>query len=1201
MSRWLKISLISVAVIFGLLLLSMLVVPWQIKKQGSNWVSENTDRTLTIEKAFFNPFTLTVELSGTKLTEQNSDQPFVKFKRLMLSGSVMSIMKQAVILDRVELDEPFVNIELLGKQEFNFSDFTRLGSNNSEPTPTEAKKPFHFSLNNIVLSNGSVDFTDQTSEKKSQHQIRELVLSVPFIGNIPYLTDDYVEPLLHMLLNGAEIRADGQLKPFKDSLETKLFLSLDNADLAYYAFHSPVPLPIEIKQGMLDCEIDLSYRVSSNDEPKLLLGGELALSDIDLRELDGSELFRMPTLILDLDWADLFTQDFNLVSLDIYDPQFYVDRDSSGRWNFQRIAPAKETASPAAKEKTEENETAGRLPLLTIAKLALIDGQVHYRDDFVPGGFSEEIRMINLELNNLSTHLQQKTAATLKLQTDREFTTAISGEFGINPTTALMDLNAEQFSLKPYYPYLEGLLTAPIEGILNLAGQIIYTEDGNIQAQQVQLGLNNLLVPFSGKDQFTLSAFNITDSSFDLQQQDVGLGTITLSDGDIKATRLADGSFSPLQLLRKQPAAEKTEPELNAEASEPWKIHAQSIDLEKFKLLFTDVSLAKNPQIKIPNFNFHAENLSYPTAEKSPFSLAVKIGKKGDVKVKGTVIHTPLQLQAQTNIKAFPLSDFNDFIPETLKINLKDGKLYAALTTNIKQQPDNFSGNFSGKLNISNFNLRDPLGDGELLGWENLNINGIKGEIAPFALHIKEVVLSNYLTNIEITQEGRINLTSITATEAAEEADEDKQKEAKEGKAEPLKKEEAVIAKEEPSSEPPLDIRVDALTLQGGTVSFTDRHLPSIFSTTMYELGGRVTGLASDEQMQADVDLRGQLENHSPLTVSGKINPLSRELSADLTLSFKDIDLTPMTPYSGTYLGYVIDKGKLNLDLNYNIQHQKISAKNKVMIDQFTFGDTVESDKATSLPVAFAIALLKDSNDEIHLDIPLSGDLSDPDFSISGVIFTILKNLLVKAATSPFSLLSSMLGGGDEDFSSITFASGLSVIDTEQLEKLGALAEMLAKRPALTLEISAFADKEQDPEAYRQEQLRRMLVAAKLRKMEEDGATPVEGEEVVVSEEEYHDTLLTVYKEAEFPRPRNFVRMLKKLPDPEMEKLLLTNILAGEEQIQELAKARAMAVRDALVATSEEIKPRLFLKKTDIYQSPKDGPVSRVEFNISSK
>ncbi|MEE4252554.1 MAG: DUF748 domain-containing protein, partial [Desulfuromusa sp.] len=920
--------------------------------------------------------------------------------------------------------------------------------------------------------------------------------------------------------------------------------------------------------------------------------GELALSDIELRELDGRELFRMPTLILDLDWADLITRDFNLVSLDIFDPEFYVDRDKAGHWNFQRIIPAKKQVAVSEDKASTDDTKSSSLPLLTIEKLALIDGQVHYRDDFVPAGFVEEVHGINLELNNLSTHLEQKTTASLTMQTDREFTLEINGELGINPTTAKLDSNAQHLSLEPYYPYLEGTLTAPIEGVINLAGQVIYTESGNIQIQQGQVALSNLLVPFSGKDQFTLTEFNVSNSSFDLDQHDINLGTIELSRGDIKTTRLADGSFSPLRLLRKQPAAEKTETTTDDETNTPWNIRAESLDIQKFKLLFTDATLVKKPQAYIPDFNLHAEKLSYPVAEKSPFSLAIKVGEKGSIKADGTFVHTPLVLQTQTEIAAFPLDFFNDFVPENLNLNLKDGRFFSTLAVNLDQQPDKLIGSFSGKVNVDNFELRDPIGDGELLTWNNLRVDGIKGEIAPLSLHITDVVLNDYLANIQITPEGQINLTSVTAA--------DSETNVKKTGNEPARIEPPATQEKTASSEPRPDIRIDTLTLQGGTVSFVDRHLPSTFSTTMYKLGGRVTGLASDEQMQADVDLRGQLENHSPLTVTGKINPLSQDLFTDLTLSFKDIDLTPMTPYSGTYLGYVIDKGKLNLDLNYQIEHRKINATNKVMIDQFTFGDTVASDKATSLPVALAIALLKDNNDEIHLDIPVSGDMNDPNFSIGGVIFTVLKNLLVKAATSPFSLLGAMLGG-DEGFNSVSFPPGVTTIDAEQLTKLESLAEMLMKRPALTLEISGFADKELDPEGYRQQQLQNLLVDAKWRKLVEDGAAPATKEAVVISDEDYAETLLTVYQEAEFPRPRNLVGMLTELPVPEMQKLLLANIMVGEEQLADLAKGRAMSVRDALVAANEEIKTRLFLKKSDIYQPPKEGPAGRVEFNISTK
>ena len=215
MPRWKKYSLLTVATILVLMLLSMLVVPWQLKQQGSAWIAENTTRRLSIDQVFFNPFTLTIEVKGLQLSEPDSEQAFVSLQRLMLSASSRSLIELALILDRVELDEPFVNIELLGKQEFNFSDFTRLGSDAPQGASKEPGKALQFSFNNIVLTDGKVDFTDQTSAKKSQHQIRELSLSVPFVGNIPYLTKEYVEPQLRLLLNGSEIRADGKLKPLR--------------------------------------------------------------------------------------------------------------------------------------------------------------------------------------------------------------------------------------------------------------------------------------------------------------------------------------------------------------------------------------------------------------------------------------------------------------------------------------------------------------------------------------------------------------------------------------------------------------------------------------------------------------------------------------------------------------------------------------------------------------------------------------------------------------------------------------------------------------------------------------------------------------------------------------------------------------------------------------------------------------------------
>nr|WP_320116646.1 DUF748 domain-containing protein [uncultured Desulfuromonas sp.] len=1192
MSRWMKRSLITVGVIVGLLLLSMLIVPWQVKKQGTAWIAENTERTLTIEKAYFNPFTLKLQLSGVTLTEQASDQPFVSWDRLMVAVSLRSIIDQALILRRIEVDHPYVKIDMLGAQEFNFSDFMHLSDDAPpvEPAPEEESGPFLFSFNNIVISDGEIDFNDQASPQSSHHEIRQLTLSVPVIGNVDYLADEYVTPELSMLLNGSDIHAEGQSKPFDNSLETNLSLAFFNTDLAFYAQNAPVALPVDVQSGILDCEINLTYLVTQDELPKLLVNGDFALSDLVVNEPDGKPLFAMPTLLLDVEQADVFQQDVTLSQIALFEPHLWLSRDEQAQLNLTRLFSSSEPQSqePPAVEDGDEGE--GSIPLVLIRSLALHNGQLSFDDQSLKTPVAERIHDLNLTVDNFSTHPDQQATLDLHLQTDHQLDVAINGQLGAVPAQADLALSANGLQLEPYYPYLEQLLTSPLSGQVDAAAQLVYA-DGNTLVHDGAVTLSDLVVPFSGEDRFTLKQLQLSGTAVDVNAQKVQLGQLSLTDGDIKATRLADGSLSPEKLLR--PTQQQTSQTTTTQQdSKPWNINLASFDLGPFKLQFRDETSEKKPVLIVKQVGVHAENLSYPKATKSPFKVSANIGKKGEVRVDGSVVHTPLNVVATSRIKAFPLDDFNDFIPDDLKLKVKDGQLFSTMNVRLNQQRDGVKGTFSGDVAVHRFNLLDSFG-GEMVRWDGLNLSGIQGDVAPFALHIKEVALNDYQANIEVAADGQVNLTSVQASEAVTAEGE----EAVDPEPEEVVVSEATAPE---STEPPADIRIDAVTLQGGTVSFTDRHLPSTFATTMYDLGGRISGLASDEEMQADVDLRGQLENNSPLTITGKLNPLSQDLFADLTISFKDIDLSPMTPYSGTYLGYAIDKGKLYLDLNYNIEHQQIEADNKVMIDQFTFGDTIDSEQATSLPVAFAISLLKDRNDEIHLDIPISGNLNDPDFSLASTIFTVLRNLLVKAATSPFALLSSLIPEG-EDVSSISFTLGCSNISADQTHVLDSLAEVLTKRPSLILEISPYADQNNDPEAYRRQQLTEMLQAVKWDDMNDKQRQDMTVGEVQITDEEYPDVLKQVYKDAEFPRPRNVLGFLKSLPPEEMEKLLLANIRAGDEEMAALAKARAMAVRDGILAINPELKPRLFLMTTEIYAEPETGPASRVEFGINAK
>ncbi len=823
--------------------------------------------------------------------------------------------------------------------------------------------------------------------------------------------------------------------------------------------------------------------------------------------------------------------------------------------------------------------------LFNVERATIFDGMLHFHDDLVAEPVTETLQAISLDIRQFSNHPRQHSAIDLTLQSARQVNLDASGEVTLQPLSAAFNVGVDGIPLQPYSPYLQTWLTQPLRGVIDLSARIDYSPQADVQLSEIHVHLRDLLIPFTAEDQFKLVEFNLIDGAVDVREQRIAIEEIQLAGGDVGLTRLTDGRFSPELLLRKAQAVDefvKTDEEIVKEmADEQWSLSLGRFTIGTTRFGFTDATMAANPRLEVHNISLELEELHYPVAQSSPYLFAAQVGKRGRVKAEGQLVYTPLNVAAQIHVEDFPLADFNDFIPPELSFAVADGYLHTDLKLGVKQLDNKISGSFSGDLDLTYFALRDPVGSGNMITWDGFSIKGMDGNIDPLRLHISELVLNNYLAAIQISPDGRMNLTGFGA---------------------PMNEEvppvvDESLAAADASTNNPADIRIDEVTLQGGTVSFVDRHVPRVFSTTMYDLGGRISGMRSTADMLADVDLRGRLENHSPLTISGKINPLSEDLYLDLTLSFKDIDLTPMTPYSGTYLGYTIDRGKLNLDLNYQIEQQQVVASNKVMFDQFNLGETVQSDKAVNLPIRLAIALLKDRNDEIHLNIPVSGDLNDPNFSLANTIFSVLRNLLVRAATAPFSLLSAMLGS-DKDYSGVEFAHGIAHLDDAQQEKLTELAGVLQSRPAFNLEISGFADRDNDPEAYRQDRLERLLKEALLRNTQRRGQSLAEGEELIINEENYSELLLQVYEEATFPRPRNLIGMLTSLPDEEMEKLLLTHIVVGEGQLADLARDRALAVRNALEAINEELTPRLFLKKTDIFADPNEGPASRVELGI---
>lgn len=1159
------------------ILFSVLVLPVIIKRQSVKAIFTATGRTSDIESVQFNPFGMTLTVTGFKLFEPDGKTVFVQLGRLRVSLSSATLFRFAPVVDELGLDKLQVSLIRTTANRYNFSDIIeRLAA---QPKQEKGRTP-PFSINNILLKDSSIDFDDRAVKGTKKHTVRDLQLAVPFISTIPYLAKEYTDPKFEAVINGARFSFSGKSKPMHASMETDLDLKLTDLDLPHYLAYLPVNVPLKLDSGKLTLDLKLAYLVHKNKKPELFIKGLTRLDEISVTEKNGAALASFKRLDVVSRKLELFGRKLTVQQIALDGLALQVERDSSGLVNIQRLITSLPATSGPDK-KTLKNETAPPLQLL-IENLALTGGTLLFRDKQPVGGFKAALQAFTVKIVNLSTVPGAESSYQVAFNGDNAESFAASGTATLSPISVTSQFTLDGVKLQRGWPYLQNLLTRPVKGQLALNGKAAYTEQDGASVSDLALQLKDIVADYGDKDGVRLSSLALSGISFSQKENRASVDAIKLDKGTLQVSREANGTISALSLIRPvQPDVTAAPTAVSADKkSLQWLV--KTIAVGGLATTFIDKSFSDPPIFRLSNISLNAGNLTGPAFSAMPISFSGRYGKNTPIKLTGTLIPQPFAFTGTASVAKLPIQDFESYIPDNVNLFVLGGTLDSTMKVELAlDSTGRPKGHFSGSAGVRGFHTVDSVHEEDLLKWESLQLDQIQGNLAPFSLAIRQIALNGVYSKLAIRKDKTLNLQNLVEKKPGKE-----QEERGQGRSEPV------------TTGQKAQIRIDILTVQDGTIDFSDAHLPRKFRTTFHKLGGRVSGLSSEMNSRAEVDLRGNLENHSPLQITGAVNPLRDDLFVDLTISFKDIELSPASPYSGTYLGYQIDKGKLYLDLKYHIENKELQASNKIFVDQFNFGSAVESDKATKLPVRLGVALLKDKNGQIHLDLPVSGRTDDPEFSIWGVVWQVVANLFIKAASSPFALLSSMTGSS-EDLSSVSFAPGSIVLTPSEEKKLNTLASALNQRPGLKVELSGYIDKDRDAEGYRTELLAQKMRQEKYLELAKNNLTREgdDAEKMVIQPTEYSRYLKMVYLKEKFPKPRNMIGMIKELPDSEMMKLIIANIKVGDQRLQQLAAKRVAVVRNFLINTGKMESQRLFQKQDTMTKPPKqeNSPASRVE------
>jgi hypothetical protein len=633
---------------------------------------------------------------------------------------------------------------------------------------------------------------------------------------------------------------------------------------------------------------------------------------------------------------------------------------------------------------------------------------------------------------------------------------------------------------------------------------------------------------------------------------------------------------------RSRPRANRKAEPQPAEA-EPWKFEVASVVLDKAELRVADDAAPRPVELKISPLNIALKRIS--SDFKNPIDVDINgtVGRRGSFKIAGTAAISPLRAELKVTARRIDVSPADAYISRNVNARISNALLTMNGTARLEDKRAGIRGGYRGDIALDNLRVLDRITDKDFLRWKSFRLSRIDaagGAGTPMA-HIGEVALTNFDAGIILTADGKLNLKDITSRPGAPAPAPAAGAEAT-LQAQPTPAAAPTAAQASPPAPIPADIQIGGIKLQGGNVDYSDYFIKPNYSANLTDIAGKVGEFSTASAQPAPVELHGAINGSAPLDITGSVNPLAPMAFVDLTVKAAGVELTGFSPYTTKYTGYPIQNGTLTADVHYLLDQGELKAENHIVIDQLTFGDKVESSTAINLPIRLAVAILKNSQGVIDLNVPISGSLSNPEFSIMGLVMHAFWNVIVKAATSPLSIIASAFGTS-ANLSQIDYAPGYAVLTPAARGKLDTVAKALGERTNLKLTIQGCVDPSVDRAALPEAKVDLAVREQKLK------ATGGSGDpwEVKVAPDEYDKYLRRAYYAADFPKPRNFLGLQKAIPPAEMKKLMIENTKVTDADLRALADARAREVRRYLAPKVDAA--RLFVKPPNLDASATEG------------
>ena len=911
----------------------------------------------------------------------------------------------------------------------------------------------------------------------------------------------------------------------------------------------------------------------------------LRVTGFEIREADQSALLGFDEFFVNFQASSLIRRAYVFDTIRLTVPYVSARVYKDGRMNLAELVPPDDESQPVVTPQAEKTST--EVPAIEIGVFEIAQAVLEFRDESKPKPYVLDIVPIHIVLKNFHTKPGGDNSYAFTAELGQGETLSWAGTVSLEPIQSSGTFSLSGVKLPSLWQYLHDRFRFDVTDGTVMADARYSLDAGanpmRLQISQANIQIEKLAVREDGSldPVITIPALNVAGVDVDLAKREVTVGNVHVKRASFTAWLNPDGTanyqqmFSPIDSVQPPPAASSASP--TSKDEKPWAVWVKEVTLEDHAIDFDDRTLPTPAHVEVRALTVKTHDVRIPINEALPFEAGMQLNGTGTIRVNGSVLPNPFQADVTLALNDIAIRPFQPYFDKFARIDVQSGAINLDGTMHLAtEHPNGPLLSFEGNASVEALSVADRDQGDEVASLKALSLNKVLVTVDPTTVSIKDVSLQQPMAHLVVQPDGGLNLGKLAAASPASASADEK----------PV---------ESPKAEsPPIPVTVGVVKLAKAAATFRDDTVQPPVQTGLYDLTGTIKGLSSKQLARADVDFTGRVGKVAPLKIAGTINPLSEDAFTDLIITLGGMDLTAESPYSGKYVGYKLSKGKLSLDLKYKVSKKQLEAENKVVVDHLTFGEKVDSPDATSLPVPLVVALLKDRKGRIDIDLPIRGDLNDPDFKYGRALLKVLGDLITKIAASPFTLMGKLIpGGGDaEELQYLEFDPGAIAFAATELKKVEALTKGLEERPGLSLEITGTADPVRDREVLGLQKLKAQLLARwqQGKGLSKEVDLPIAEEERIIKElfdqQRGQQTVATLAQGAQ---------VASKPPTiEEMRQQLIAAMPVPDSDLHLLAQQRAEQMRGQLTGDGKLADERVFLTEVDLTASDHEKVRSRL-------